>query len=48
MNKFEKMKKTRPFKNNWCDWLINYIPGSITKTVGGLKGKILSFFNANT
>ena len=33
MDKFEQkeMKKKRPVKNTWYDWLINYIPGSIKK-----------------
>ena len=28
MDRFEKkeMKKIRPIKNSWYDWLINYIP----------------------
>ena len=50
MNKFEEkeMKKTRPFKHNWCDWPINYIPEPITKIIGGFKGKILSIFYADS
>ena len=33
MDKFEQneMKKIRPIKNTWYDWLINYIPESIRK-----------------
>ena len=33
MDKFERveMKKIRPIKKTWYDWLINYIPGSIKK-----------------
>ena len=27
----KEMKKTRPIKNTWYDWLINYIPESIGK-----------------
>ena len=42
------MKKTRPIKNTWYDWLINYIPQSIRKSVGGFKDKILSLFKTNT
>ena len=34
------MKKTRPIKNIWYDWLINYIPEPITKSIGGLKIKL--------
>ena len=46
MNKFEEkeMKKIRSFKNNWFEWLINYIPEPIVKIVGGFKGNILSLF----
>ena len=29
------MKKIRPIKNTWYDWLINYIPEPIRKSVGG-------------
>ena len=25
------MKKRRPMKNDWCDWLFNYIPEPIKK-----------------
>ena len=42
------MKKVRPAKNNWYNWLINYIPESIRKSVGGFKDKIVSLFNTNT
>ena len=33
MDKFEQkeMKKIRPNKNTWYDWLINYIPETIKK-----------------
>ena len=31
------MRKIRPFKNTWYDWLINYIPESIRKSVGGFN-----------
>ena len=52
MNRFEKkeMKKIRPVKNTWYDWLINYIPEPIRKSVGGLgkKGKIVSPFKTKT
>ena len=42
MDKFEKkeMKKIRPVKNTWYDWLINYIPEAIRKRVGGFKDKM--------
>ena len=37
MDKFEQkeMKKRRPIKNLWYDWLIYYIPASKRKTVSG-------------
>ena len=41
------MKKINPIKNTWYDWLINYIPEPITKTVGGFKEKIVHLFNTN-
>ena len=43
-DKFEEkeIKKIRPVKNTWYDWLINYIPEPIRKSVGGFKDKILS------
>ena len=31
------MKKIRPIRSNWYDWLINYIPESIKKRVGGFR-----------
>ena len=48
--KFEEkeMKKIRSIKNTWCDWLINYIPETIAKDVGGFKDKVVSLFNTNT
>ena len=50
MDRFEKkeMKKIRPIKNTWYDWLINYIPEPIRKSVGGFKDKIVSLFKTNT
>ena len=38
---FEKnqMKKIRSVKNTWYDWLINYIPEPVGKSVGGFKDK---------
>ena len=50
MDKFERkeMKKIRPIKNTWYDWLINYFPELIRKSVGGLKDKIVSLFTTNT
>ena len=42
MDRFEKkeMKKIRPIKNTQSDWIINYIPEPIRKSVGGFKDKI--------
>ena len=46
MDKFEQeeVKKIRPIKNTWYDWLVNYIPELIRKSVGGFKEKTISFF----
>ena len=43
MDKFERkeMKKIRPIKNTCFDWLINYIPEPITKSLSGFKDKIV-------
>ena len=45
MDKFEEkeMKKISTVKNTWYDWLINYIPEPITKSVGGFKDKVIEF-----
>ena len=50
MDKFEQkgMEKIRPVKDTWYDWLINYIPQSITKIVGGFNDKIVNIFNTST
>ena len=42
LDKFEEkeMKKIMAVKNNWYDWLINYIPEPITKIVVVLKTKL--------
>ena len=39
VDKFEQkeMKRIRPIKNTWCDWLISYILESIRKSAGGFK-----------
>ena len=49
MDKFEQkdMKKIKPIKNTWYNWLINYIPDPIRKSVGGFKDKIVSLFKTN-
>ena len=49
MDRFlKKMKKMRPIKNTWYDWLINFIPERIRKSVGGFKHKIVSLLKTNT
>ena len=50
MGKFEQkeMKKIRPIKTTWYDWLFDYIPEPIRKSVGGFKDKIVSLFKINT
>ena len=49
-DKFEQkeMKKMRPVKNTLYDWLTNYIPELIRKSVGGFKDKFISLFKINT
>ena len=42
------MKKIRPVKNTWYDWLIDFIPDPIRKSVGGFKHTIVSPFKANS
>ena len=44
----KEMKKVMPFKNTCYDWLINYIPEPIRKSVGGFKDKVISCFKKNT
>ena len=50
INKFEQkwINEISPFKNDWYDWLINYIPDPIIKSVAGFKDKIVSLFKTNT
>ena len=50
MDRFEEeeMEKIRPIKNTWYDWLINYIPKPIRKSVSVLKDKFIILFNTNT
>ena len=47
---FEKkeIKKLRPIKKRWYDYLINYFPEAIRRSVGSVKDKILSLFKTNT
>ena len=49
MDKFEEkeMKKIRPIKNTWYDWLINYILELIRKRAGGFKNKVIMLFKKN-
>ena len=42
------MKKIRPIKNTWYDWLINYIPQLIRKSIIALKDKIASLYKSTT
>ena len=44
----KEMKKIRSVKNTWYDWLINYIPEPIRKSLAGFKDKIVSLFKINT
>ena len=44
----KEIKKIRPTKNTWFDWLTNFVPESIRKSVGGFKDKIVSLFKTNT
>ena len=50
MDKFEEkeMKKIRSVENTWYDWLINYIPEPIRKSVCCFKDKIICLFKTNT
>ena len=43
----KRVEKIRPMKNTWYDWLINYIPESIRKSLSGFKDKIISLFKTN-
>ena len=47
MDKFKKkqMQKIRLIKNTWFEWLIDYIPEPIRKSVGGFKNNILNIVN---
>ena len=42
------MKKIKLIKNTCYNWLINYIPESIRKNIGGFADKAANFFNRNT
>ena len=41
------MKKIRPVKKTWYDWLINHVPEPIRKSVVGSKDKIASLSKTN-
>ena len=45
IDRFEQkeLKRKRFIKDALCDWLINYIPVPIRKTVSGYKDKVVSF-----
>ena len=44
IDKFEQkeMKKIRPIKNSWYNWLFSYIPEPVRTSVGGFKDKVIS------
>ena len=42
------MKKIKPDKNTWYEWLLNHIPEPIRKIAGGFKDKVVSLFQTNT
>ena len=44
----KEMRKIRPIKNTYYDWLVNYIPESIRKSAGSFKDKIIILFKTNT
>ena len=50
IDKFEQkeIQKIRPIKNNWYDWLINYIPESMRKGAGEFKDKNVNFNKTNS
>ena len=48
LKKNKEMKKIRPTKNTWYDWLINYISEPIARSVDGFKCKTLNRFKTHT
>ena len=50
MVKFEQkeMKKIKPVKNTWYDWLINYTVEPTRKSIVGFKDNVISLFKTNT
>ena len=49
MDKFEQkeMNEIWSFKSTQYDWLINYIPEPIRKSLDGFKDKIVSLFKTD-
>ena len=49
MDKFKEkeMKKIRPVKNTWYDWLINYISDPITNILDDFKDKVVFLTHLN-
>ena len=41
------MKKKRPVKDTWQDWLINYTPEPIRKSESDFKDQVVSIFKTN-
>ena len=48
LKKKKRNEEIRPVKNIWYDQLINDIPDSIRKSVGGFKDKIVHLCKTNT
>ena len=50
IDKFEQKKneKNKTIKNTWYDWLNNYVPEPIRKSVGSFNDKIVRLFKTNT
>ena len=36
-----------PIKNNWYNWLTNFIPGLVREGLSGFKNKVVSPFKTN-
>ena len=41
------MKKKRPVKDTWQDWLINYTPEPTRKSESDFKDQVVSIFKTN-
>ena len=48
LNELSNASGLTPIKNTCYDWIINYIPDPIRKSVGGFKDKVISLFKTNT